>query len=195
VTVDLWLARHGETEWSRSGRHTGTTDVPLTPNGTQQARALGTLIGDHPFSRVLSSPLLRALETARLAGFADRVEVSDLLREYDYGTYEGRTTADIQRERPGWELFRDGCPGGESPDEVATRMGRFLAQLGRVESDVLLFGHGHSLRALAAMYLDAPIGLAGRLSLVAGSLSILGHEHGRSAIALWNRSFSPPSNG
>jgi broad specificity phosphatase PhoE len=159
--MNLWLARHGETQWSLSGRHTGVTDVPLTPNGTQQARALGTLIGDHPFSRVLSSPLLRALETARLAGFADRVEVSDLLGEYDYGTYEGRTTADIQLERPGWELF----------------------------------GHGHSLRALAAMFLDSPIGLAGRLSLGAGSLSILGHEHGRSAISLWNRPFSPPSNG
>jgi broad specificity phosphatase PhoE len=193
--MDLWLARHGETQWSLSGRHTGVTDVPLTPNGTQQARALGTLIGDHPFSRVLSSPLLRALETARLAGFADRVEVSDLLREYDYGAYEGRTTADIQIERPGWDLFRDGCPGGESPDEVATRMGRFLAQLGRVESDVLLFGHGHSLRALAAMYLDSPIGLAGRLSLGAGSLSILAHEHGQAAFALWNRSVRPPPNG
>jgi broad specificity phosphatase PhoE len=191
----LWLARHGETQWSLSGRHTGVTDVPLTANGAQQARALGTMIGDHSFSRVLSSPLARALDTARLAGFADRVEVSDMLREYDYGAYEGRTTADIQIERPGWDLFRDGCPGGESPDEVATRMGRFLAQLGGAGGDVLLFGHGHSLRALAATYLDSPIGLADRLSLGAGSLSILGHEHGLAAIALWNRSFRPPPNG
>ncbi len=186
--MDLWLARHGETRWSLSGRHTSATDVPLTANGAQQARALGAMIGAHPFSRVLSSPLARALDTARLAGFADRVEVSDLLREYDYGAYEGRTTADIQLERPGWDLFRDGCPGGESPDEMATRMEGFLAQLGGAEGDVLLFGHGHSLRALAATYLDAPIGLAARLSLGAGSLSILGHEHGHSAIALWNRS-------
>src|SRR5438445_1517964 len=115
MPMDLWLARHGETQWSLSGRHTGATDVALTPNGTRQARALGPLIGDHPFSRVLSSPLLRALETARVAGFADRVEVSDLLREYDYGTYEGRTTADIQLERPGWDLSGMDVPAARHP--------------------------------------------------------------------------------
>jgi broad specificity phosphatase PhoE len=189
--MDVWVARHGETEWSMSGRHTGRTDVPLTPNGERQARALEHRVGDHTFVRVLSSPLVRARETARIAGFGDRSEVTDLLLEYDYGDYEGRTTADIERDRPGWELFRDGCPGGESPDDVAARLDRFLAWLGDPGGDVLLFGHGHCLRALAAMYLERPIWLGGLLRLDAGSLSILGHEHGHRALELWNE--TPPT--
>lgn len=184
--MDIWIARHGETEWSLAGRHTGSTDLPLTPNGERQAAALGAAIGGRPFARVLSSPSRRAIETARLAGFGSRVEQSPLLVEYGYGDFEGRTTSEIQAEQPGWELFRDGCPNGETPAGIAARMKGFLDGLGDPGGDVLLFGHGHCLRALAAMYLHQPIGLAGLLRLDAGSLSILGHEHTHRALQLWN---------
>ncbi|HEY1332089.1 MAG TPA: histidine phosphatase family protein [Actinomycetota bacterium] len=185
VGVDVWLARHGETEWSRSGRHTGTTDLPLTARGERQARELGRRLRGHRFARVCSSPMSRARQTAALAGFDD-AEISDFLREYDYGAYEGRTTDEIQAERPGWELFRDGCPGGEEPSQIAARVTEWLSGLGRSDGDVLVFGHGHCLRALAAVYLGGPIALAGVLRLDAGSLSILGHEHGHAALQLWN---------
>jgi broad specificity phosphatase PhoE len=188
--MDIWLVRHGETEWSKSGQHTGSTDIPLTPHGEEQATALGHLLQGHAFEHVLCSPLARARETARLAGFGDRVEVTDLLREFDYGDYEGVTTKDIQRNRPDWELFRDGCPNGESPDHVAARMDELLERLHQAtapEGDVVAFGHGHALRALATRYLHLPIVEAGYLRLDAGSLSILGHEHDHRALALWNR--------
>lgn len=182
----LWLARHGETEWSRSGRHTGRTDLPLLPEGEAQARALGERLAGRPFARVLASPLGRALETARLAGFAGRVEVADLLTEVDYGEYEGRTGRDIRAERPGWELFRDGAPGGESPDDIAATADRIVAEAGRGDGDVLLFGHGHRLRSVAVRYLGLPVWVAGVLRLDAGSLSILGTEHDHVALILWN---------
>ena len=189
--MDIWVARHGETEWSLSGRHTGRTDLPLTENGERQALALGGRLGDHPFARVFTSPLARARETARLAGFADRAEVNELLVEYDYGRYEGLTTGQIQAERPGWELFRDGCPGGESPTDIEARMRLFLDWLREPGGDVLLFGHGHCCRSLAAVYLGRPIDLAGLLKLDAGSLSILGHEHDHRALQLWNEAPIP----
>jgi probable phosphoglycerate mutase len=189
--VDIWLVRHAETEWSRSGRHTGVTDVPLTPLGGEQARRLRSLLAGHAFARVLTSPRTRARETARLAGHPDALPC-DLLVEYDYGRYEGLTTEQIRRERPGWELFRDGAEGGERPEEIAARMDRLLALLepgtgAATGGDVLLFGHGHATRALAARYLGLPVGVAGRLCLDAASLSILGHEHDHPALRLWNR--------
>jgi broad specificity phosphatase PhoE len=188
--VDIWLARHGETEWSKSGQHTGSTDLPLTPNGEEQARQLGTLLRGHRFEQVLTSPLTRAQETARSAGFGDRAQVSGLLREFDYGDYEGMTTKDIQLRRPGWELFRDGCPNGEAPEQVAVRMDELIGRLhadNPGDADILIFGHGHALRALATRYLHLAIAEAGVLRLDAGSLSILGHEHGHRALSLWNR--------
>jgi len=184
--VEIWLARHGATEWTRSGQHTGSTDVALIPDGEDEARALGRRIGHRPFVRVLSSPLTRARETARLAGFGDRVEVTDLLREYDYGEYEGLTTKQIQEQRSGWELFDEGAPGGETPEEMSERMDRLLAFIGEPDGDVICFGHGHCLRAMTVRYLDLPIRVAGLMRLDAGSLSILGHEHEHRALKLWN---------
>lgn len=184
--MQIWLARHGETEWSLARRHTGSTDISLTAGGERGAGALGRGLAGHAFGRVLSSPLTRALETARLAGFADRLEVTDLLREYDYGDYEGLTTEQIRSGHPGWELFRDGCPGGESPEKMSARMDRLLAFIGEPADDVLLFAHGHCLRSLAARYLGRPIDLAGQLRLEAGSLSVLGHENAHAAILLWD---------
>jgi broad specificity phosphatase PhoE len=184
--MEIWLARHGATEWSRSGQHTGVTDLPLLPDGEEDGRQLGRRIGDHPFERVLSSPLQRALETARLCGFGDRVEVTDLLVEVNYGEYEGVRTKDIQNDRRGWELFEHGSPGGESPDEIAARVDRLLEEIGEPEGDVLMFGHGHCLRALTARYLGLAVRVAGLLKLEAGSLSILGHEHDHTALILWN---------
>ncbi len=186
MTGDTWLVRHGETEWSRSARHTSVTDVPLTPLGERQAEAVGDRLRGHAFVRVLTSPMARAADTARAAGFGDRAEVSELLAEYRYGAYEGRTTADIVAERPGWELFRDGCPAGESPQDVSARMDALLEAIAGAAGDVLLFGHGHSLRALAVTYLGLDIVVAGALRLDAGTVSILGQEHGHPAIALWN---------
>jgi broad specificity phosphatase PhoE len=184
--VEIWLSRHGATEWSRSGQHTGVTDLPLIADGEEEARALGRRIGDHAFVRVLSSPLQRARDTARLAGFGDRVEMTDLLLEVDYGEYEGVTTEDIQRNHPGWEMFVDGSPGGETPQQVATRAERLLALIGEPDGDVLCFGHGHILRAVATRYLDLDIEVGGLLKLDSGSLSILGHEHDHRALRLWN---------
>jgi probable phosphoglycerate mutase len=184
--VELWLVRHGATEWSRSGRHTSSTDLPLLADGEEDARRVGRRLAGHVFGRVFSSPLVRALETARAAGFGDRVETTDLLREFGYGDYEGLTTAEISEARPGWEVFRDGCPGGETPDAVAGRLDRFLALVGDQEGDVLVFGHAHCLRALATRYVGQPIEVAGVLRLDAGSVSILGHEHDHRALLLWN---------
>ena len=184
--MEIWLARHGATEWSRSGQHTGVTDLPPLPDGEEDGRQLARRIGNHPFERILSSPLQRALTTARLSGFGDRVEETELLVEVNYGDYEGVRTRDIQKDRPGWELFEHGSTGGESPQEIAARMDRLLNEIDEPEGDVLLFGHGHSLRALTARYLGLPIRVAGLMRLEAGSLSILGHEHNHTALILWN---------
>jgi probable phosphoglycerate mutase len=184
----LYLVRHGETEWTRARRHTGRTDVPLTAGGEAEARALGRLLAGVPVGRVLSSPLRRALVTARLAGFGDRVEVSDALREWDYGEYEGRTTAEIRRERPGWDLFRDGCPGGEVIGQVAGRARPLVDKLRAAGEDAMLFGHGHELRVLAVVWLGAPLEIARHLVLSTGSVSLLGSEHDWPAILRWNQS-------
>ncbi len=187
----LVLVRHGETEWSLSGQHTGRTDVPLTAEGEKQARFLGQRlrrIGVQPL-RVLSSPRQRALDTARLSGF-EIPEVTHLLVELDYGDYEGLTTGDIRKERPNWDLFEDGTPGGETLEQAADRCRRLLEDVKpeEGEGDVMLFAHGHILRILAATYLGQPPDQARHLALDAAAVSILGHEHWWRAIRLLNLS-------
>ena len=169
----LWLVRHGETEWSRDHRHTGTTDLPLTPAGETRARELAAPLAGHRFAAVFTSPLRRARRTAELAGFP-AAQATPLLREYDYGEYEGLTTTEIRARRPGWELFRDGCPGGESPAEVYERGRRFLVLAEERGGDVLAFCHGHVSRAVTAAFLGWPVELAaGFGNLDAGRLAIL----------------------
>lgn len=185
----LVLVRHGETEWSRDGRHTGRTDVPLTPEGEKQARFLAQRLrrlGTEPL-RVLSSPRQRAIETARLAGF-EMPEITHLLVELDYGEYEGRTSADIRAERPDWDLFADGTPGGERLSEAAARCQRLLDDIGPETGagDVVLFAHGHILRILAVTYLGLPPDQARCLALDAAAVCILGHEHWWRAVRVWN---------
>jgi broad specificity phosphatase PhoE len=184
--VELYLIRHGETEWSRARRHTGRTDLPLSPAGEAEARALGQHLRGLEVDRVLSSPLTRATATAALAGFGDRVELTDALLEVDYGECEGRTTAEIRASRPGWDLFRDGCPGGETVEDAAARARRLLDGLAASDGRVLLFSHGHQLRILTTVFLGLPPATARHLFLGTASLSVLGVEHEWPAILLWN---------
>jgi broad specificity phosphatase PhoE len=184
--VELFLVRHGETEWSRARRHTGRTDLPLSAAGEAEAAALGRHLRGLEVDRVLSSPQTRAVATARLAGFGDRVELTDALLEFDYGEYEGRTTAEIRATRPGWDLFRDGCPGGETVEDAAGRARALLAELAESDGRALLFSHGHQLRILTACFLGLPPDAARYLFLGTASLSVLGHEHEWPAILLWN---------
>jgi broad specificity phosphatase PhoE len=184
--VRLYLVRHGQTEWSRMRRHTGRTDIPLDPVGEDEARALGVLLATQRFDRVLSSPLRRALDTAKLAGFAGRCEPTDALLEFDYGKYEGLTTPEIRAQQPGWDLFRDGCPGGETVQAVAKRVTPLLAAVTDADEDVLLFSHGHLIRILAATYLGLPPEAARHLFLNTASVSVLGREHEWPAIMRWN---------
>jgi broad specificity phosphatase PhoE len=184
--VELYLVRHGETEWSRARRHTGRTDLPLSAAGEAEAAALGRHLRGLEVDRVLSSPLTRAVATARLAGFGDRVELTDALLEFDYGEYEGRTTAEIRATRPGWDLFRDGCPGGETVEDAAGRARALLAELAEPDGRVLLFSHGHQLRILTACFLGLPPDAARHLFLGTASVSVLGVEHEWPAILLWN---------
>jgi broad specificity phosphatase PhoE len=184
--VELYLVRHGETEWSRARRHTGRTDLPLSPVGKLEAAALGWHLRGLEVDRVLSSPLTRATATASLAGFGDRVELTDALLEFDYGDYEGRSTPEIRAIRPGWDLFRDGCPGGETVEAAADRAKALLAELTGAEGRILLFSHGHQLRILTACFLDLPPDAARHLFLGTASVSVLGTEHEWPAILLWN---------
>jgi broad specificity phosphatase PhoE len=184
--VELYLVRHGETAWSRARRHTGRTDLPLSAAGEAEAAALGRHLRGLEVDRVLSSPLTRAVVTARLAGFGDRVELTDTLLEFDYGEYEGRTTAEIRATRPGWDLFRDGCPGGETVEDAAGRARALLAELAEPDGRVLLFSHGHQLRILTACFLGLPPDAARHLFLGTASLSVLGVEHEWPVILLWN---------
>ncbi len=185
---EIWLVRHGATEWTETGQHTSRTDVPLTDEGREQARALGRVLDGHEFALVLSSPLSRALETCRLAGFGDAVETDDDLREWDYGEYEGRTTADIREERPGWNVWA-GSPGGESLDEVGARARRVLERATGADGDAALFSHGHFLRILGACWLGlAPEG--GRFFLLStAAVSLLGYERESRVLREWNRRF------
>lgn len=188
---EVVLVRHGETEWSRDGKHTGRTDVPLTERGREQARAIADALRDRRFELALTSPLARALETCRLAGFGDVAVVRDELREWDYGAHEGRTTADIRKERPGWTLWRDGVPEGEAIAEISARVDRVLADVRRVPGDVVVFAHGHVLRVLAARWLDLETD-AGRLfALDTATMSVLGYERETSVIRIWNARWLP----
>jgi probable phosphoglycerate mutase len=184
----IYLARHGETAWSLSGQHTGRTDLPLTERGERNARRLGERLRGLTFARVLTSPLQRAARTCELAGFGTAAEVDGNLLEWNYGDYEGRRTVEIHAERPDWQLFRDGCPGGESPEQVGARADRVVSRVRAIEGDVLLFSSGHFLRVFAARWLGLePAG--GRYFLLStASLSALGYEHNRSepVIRLWN---------
>lgn len=185
---ELWLARHGETEWSRAGRHTGRTDVSLTARGEQQAAALGARLRGVEFALVLASPLARARRTAELAGFGAVLEVDPDLMEVDYGSYEGMTSAEIRRARPGWDLWRDGCPGGETIREAAARAERVLARARAAGPGrpVLLVGHGHLTRTLATRALTLDPDHGRHLALDPASLSIVGSEHAAPALRLWN---------
>lgn len=178
--------RHGETEWSISGRHTGRTDIGLTDNGRRLAERLGARLARRAFSLVLTSPLKRASETAALAGFGHVAEAVDDLREFDYGRYEGLTTPAIRAERPGWDIWRDGCPGGESAAEVAVRVDRVIARALSADGDVACFAHGHLLRVLAARWIGLPGEAGGMLGLDTGAVSELGHERERRVLWLWN---------
>jgi broad specificity phosphatase PhoE len=187
---ELWLVRHGETEWTLSSRHTGTTDIPLTENGRKQAVALAPLLDGAGFDLVLSSPRRRAGETAELAGLA--AQRDERLAEWDYGDYEGRTTAEIRRERPGWDLWRDGCPGGESPAQVEARLQPLEQDLrARTGERIALFAHGHCLRALAATWLGLGLEAGRALALGPASVSVLGDERGVETVELWNRRIEP----
>src|SRR5918996_3347134 len=172
----IYVARHGETAWSLSGQHTGLTDLPLTERGERNARQLGERLKGLAFAKVFTSPLQRATRTCELAGFGAAVEVDRDLLEWNYGEYEGRRTAEIHAERPGWQLFRDGCPGGESPDRVGARADCLLSRVRAVRGDVLLFSSGHFLRVLAARWLGLEPEGGRHFHLVTASLSLLGHE-------------------
>jgi broad specificity phosphatase PhoE len=185
---NVYLARHGETAWSLSGQHTGLTDLPLTERGQQNARQLGERLRPLHFAKVFTSPLQRAARTCELAGFAAVAEKDPNLVEWNYGDYEGLRTPEIHAKRPGWQLFRDGCPGGESPDQVAARADAVVKRLREINGNVLVFSSGHFLRMLATRWLGlAPDG--GRFFLLGtASLSILGYENGlgQPVIKLWN---------
>jgi broad specificity phosphatase PhoE len=182
---EIWLLRHAETEWSKSGKHTGRTDVALTGEGRRVARALRDRMASHEFAAVLSSPLSRARETADLAGL-EVTGVRDDLREWDYGEYEGLTTPEIRESRPGWYLWRDGVPGGESADEVAARCDRMIDEVRAIEGDVALVAHGHILRALAARWVEQAVAFGGRLFLATGTISKLGYERDVQVVRAWN---------
>ena len=184
----VWLARHGQTAWSLSGQHTGLTDLPLTPTGEANARRLGARLRGEVFACVRCSPLQRARRTCELAGFGAGAEADARLLEWDYGDYEGRTSAEIHATRPGWQLFRDGCPGGESPAQVAARADRLIATLRGAAGDTLLFSSCHFLRMLAARWLGLAPAAGALFMLDTASLGVLGYEHTlqQPVIRLWN---------
>ena len=181
----LWLVRHGATEWSRSGRHTGTTDLPLLPEGEQDARALAGRLAGTAFRLVLTSPLQRARRTAELAGFPDAEIDADLV-EWEYGDYEGVTTAEIRESVPGWTVWSHPCPGGESAEQVGARVDRLIARVRAVDGDVLLVSHGHTLRALAARWVGLPTTDGRLLALDTGTISVLGYERETAVVTRWN---------
>jgi len=184
----IYLARHGETAWSLSGQHTGLSDLPLTERGERNARALGKRLQGRTFATVLTSPLQRAARTCELAGFGAAAAIDRDLVEWNYGEYEGRRTVEIRAERPDWELFRDGCPGGESPDQVGTRADRVVSRVREARGDALLFSSGHFLRVLAARWLGLLPGAGRYFLLSTASLNALSYEHGlpRPVIRFWN---------
>ena len=186
MAAELWLIRHGETAWSLSGAHTGTTDLPLTPEGEAKARGLGAKLAGHAFALVLTSPMQRARRTCELAGLGAQAQVEPNLSEWNYGSYEGLSTADIQRTRPGWSPFRDGFPDGETIDQVASRAQAVIARALATDGNVALFAHGHILRILATRWLDLQPADARLFALNTASISTLGYEHETRVITSWN---------
>jgi broad specificity phosphatase PhoE len=186
VAAEIVVVRHGETEWSATGKHTSRTDLPLTEEGRRRAEAVGALLRGRTFSLVLCSPLLRARETCSLAGFGDAAVLADELREWDYGEYEGLTTPEIRSRDPDWVLWRDGCPGGESPSAVAARADVALGRLRSAGGDALAFAHGHILRVLTARWLGMEVVAGARFALKAGGIGVLGFEHETEVLQGWN---------
>jgi broad specificity phosphatase PhoE len=180
------VVRHGETEWSRSGRHTGITDIPLTDNGIRVAKSLEPVVANVELALVLSSPLRRARATCELAGLGARMEIDRDLVEWNYGEYEGLTPQQIDHRVPGWMIFTAGCPGGESPDDVGARVDRLIARIRRVEGHVALFAHGHLLRVLAARWIGLPPSGGSHFRLETSTLSILGYYRGIPTVRRWN---------
>jgi broad specificity phosphatase PhoE len=185
---EVVLVRHGETEWSRDGKHTGRTDVSLTERGRGQAEALGAALKGRRFELVLTSPLQRASETCRLAGYGEVAQPRDELREWDYGAYEGRTTLEIREERPGWTLWRDGVPGGETAAQVGARADNVIAELRSLAGDAALFAHGHVLRVFAARWVGLEPATGRLFALDTATISVLGYERETAVIRVWNES-------
>jgi probable phosphoglycerate mutase len=185
---EVVLARHGETEWSRTGQHTGRTDIPLTDQGEADARTLRTRLAGLDFSRVLTSPLQRAARTCELAGFGDRAEAWDDLMEWDYGDHEGLTSDQIREQHPGWDVFRHGCPNGESVEQLTARADRVVRQLADIPGRVLVFGHGHFSRALGLRWIGLELSWGRNLALSTAAVCTLGYEDSRDcpALLLWN---------
>ncbi len=184
--AEIFVVRHGQTEWSAAGKHTGRTDVPLTREGRAQAAALASELADRDFTLVLCSPLRRARETCELAGQAERAVIDDDIQEWDYGDYEGLTTAEIRQINPDWNLWRDGCPGGEQSEQVAARADRALQRLRGAGGHAIAFAHGHVLRVLTARWLGMEAAAGARFALVAGGVGVLGFERETEVLSRWN---------
>ena len=183
---EIWLMRHGETEWSASGAHTSRTDLPLLPSGMEQGKQLATKLKGRKFALVLVSPMQRARETARMAGYGDVAEVTDDLKEWDYGMYEGRTTAQIRADNPNWSLWRDGVLQGELVEHVGARVARVMQRCTKVDGDAAIFAHGHVLRILTAVWLSLPPNCGQYFALNTATISVLGYEHEYRVIRRWN---------
>jgi broad specificity phosphatase PhoE len=187
--MNVFAIRHGETAWSLSGQHTGTTDIPLTDNGRRLAERIRPVLAREKFALVLVSPLQRARETCERAGLGAKAVIDSDLVEWNYGKYEGLTPKQIHEEAPGWLIFRDGCPGGEAPDQVGARADRAIARARSVEGDVALFAHGHVLRVLVARWIGLPAGAGQHFLLDTGTLNVLGDYRGTPAVKIWNAPF------
>ena len=184
--MNVFVIRHGETAWSLSGQHTGTTDIPLTDNGRRLAERLRPVLAKEVFASVFVSPMQRARETCELAGLGNSAVIDDDLVEWNYGEYEGLTPKQIHEGAPGWLIFRDGCPGGEAPEQVGARVDRVIARARAVEGDVALFAHGHVLRALVARWIELPPGAGQHFLLDTGTLCVLGYYREIPAVRVWN---------
>jgi probable phosphoglycerate mutase len=189
--VNVFAIRHGETAWSLTGQHTGTTDISLTDNGRRLAERIRSVLRKNAFGLVLCSPMQRARETCALAGLGDKAVIDSDLAEWNYGKYEGLTPKQIHEVTPDWLIFRDGCPGGETPDQVGARVDRVIARSRAVNGDVALFGHGHVLRVLVARWIGLPAGGGQHFLLGTGTLCVLGYYRDIPAVRVWNRSLRP----
>ena len=189
--MNVFAIRHGETAWSITGQHTGTTDIPLTDHGRRLAERLRPVLANYAFRMILCSPMQRARETCELAGLGDKAVIDSDLVEWNYGEYEGLTPKQIHEVAPNWLIFRDGCPGGEAPDQVGARVDRVIVRSRAVDGDVALFGHGHVLRVLAARWIGLPAGGGQHFLLGTGTLCVLGYYRDIPAVKVWNRSLKP----